>query len=112
MGIVAIILVFLLVRRGGKSDKYEKQYQIQEATWGINPEDEWGQMGWNMPPAQTPINTDVPMSSPIPPAVESNLFQAAERIQQNSLPNLETPPTSNGENKSSGIDTSFLDDLL
>lgn len=112
LGIVAIILVFLLVRRGGKSDKYEKQYQIQEATWGINPEDEWGQMGWNMPPAQTPINTDVPMNSPIPPAVESNLFQAAERIQQNSLPDLETPPISNGENKSSSIDTSFLDDLL
>ena len=112
LGIVAIILVFLLVRRGGKSDKYEKQYQIQEATWGINPEDEWGQMGWNMPPAQTPINTDVPMNSPIPPAVESNLFQAAQRIQQNSLPDLETPPISNGENKSSSIDTSFLDDLL
>ena len=48
----------------------------------------------------------------VQPAVESNLFQAAERIQQNSVPNLETPPISNGENKSSGIDTSFLDDLL
>ena len=118
---VSLILLIAIVRGRGRKSQKDKQWEIQTATWGLGDDD-----AWNSPPEA---------SVPPPPPVDTGfLFQAADRIQNPQLDRQEyvasrpvmnpvRTPVDNSilndldigtkqNSSNSGIDTSFLDDLL
>ncbi|MBT4066193.1 MAG: hypothetical protein HOE76_03140 [Euryarchaeota archaeon] len=111
--ITVILLVLVLRGRGGKSGG-GKDWDLQEATWGIQARDGWddaGGFGGQVAP---------PVSPPpaIQPAQQSDIYAAAQRIQeptqpvQQQQPQRWTQPVQQQQPAQGGIDTSFLDDLL
>jgi hypothetical protein len=110
--LVALILLLAVVRnRGGKSGgRRSKDYELQEATWGIQARDGWDDVGsfggFSQP--------STPPPEPIKPQVQQDIYAAAQRIDSpaqstQSQPQRWQQPT---QQQNSGIDTSFLDDLL
>jgi type II secretory pathway pseudopilin PulG len=124
MLIIVLLLLVLVVRSRGNSNRRSKNWELQEATWGIQDQ------GWGSTPAE---------ASPAPPAPPqgvsqqqaTDIYAAAEQIQtgnygrevyQAPQPVLRPQQVSSdtfdallGESSappSPQIDTSFLDDLL
>ncbi|HIL65050.1 MAG TPA: hypothetical protein EYG33_02670 [Candidatus Poseidoniales archaeon] len=126
LAVVAILLLLLVIRsRGGRPTK-NKDFDMQEATWGIQARD-----GWDKTDSFTAPTVAAPPS--VQPAVQQDIFSAAQRIEnpmQNqqqafapSQQNLQAPqqilqpepvqPFKQPQQPAKGaIDTSFLDDLL
>ena len=122
LAILSILLLLAIVRgRNSKSQK-AKEWEIQTGTWGIS-DDPW----------DTPPQTTVP-PPPVAPLQTDSLFDAADRIERQDIGReqyvsqrpvmnpIRTPVdetllndlnVGNPQKKSeTGIDTSFLDDLL
>jgi hypothetical protein len=115
MLMITMILLILVFRgRGGKAER-SKDWDLQEATWGIQERDVWGDNGGaggqTAPPvAPTPA---------IQPTQKTEINSAAQRIQQPTQPVQQQPqsqswsqPVQQQQPAQGGIDTSFLDDLL
>ena len=105
LGLLSLILLLAILRGGGRrGGSRDKEWEIQEATWGVDiePRSGWDDMG------------AVVSAPPMPemPQIESTLRSGAQRIESQQTfsqqPTQQAPPPSNN----SGIDTSFLDDLL
>ncbi len=112
LALVALILLVAVVRnRGGRrSSRGNREYDLQEATWGIQAREGWddvGPFGGFSAPA-------VPPPEAIKPQVQQDIYAAAKRIEepqqvsQNQSQRWQQPT----QQQNSGIDTSFLDDLL
>ena len=113
MILISLFLLILVLRgRGGKSAR-NKDWELQEATWGIQARDGWddgGSFGGNAAKTVAP-------PAAIQPAQQSDIFAAAQRIEQPSQPVQQQPqrwtqPAQQQQPPQGGIDTSFLDDLL
>jgi hypothetical protein len=112
--ITMILLILVFRGRGGKAER-SKDWDLQEATWGIQERDVWGDNGGaggqTAPPvAPTPA---------IQPTQKTEINSAAQRIQQPTQPVQQQPqsqswsqPVQQQQPAQGGIDTSFLDDLL
>ena len=124
--IVAILLLLLVIRSRGGGPKKSKDFDMQEATWGIQSRDGWDQAdNFSAPTVEPP--------SSVQPKVQQDIFSAAQRIenpvqsqQQAFTPaqqsyqapqqSFQPAPVQNfnqpQQSGQSSIDTSFLDDLL
>jgi len=113
MVLISLLLLLLVVRGRGKKPARNKEWELQEATWGIEARSGWddvGSFGGQSPP---------PVAAPpsIQPAQQNDIYAAAQRIQQPSQPAMpqrweqQTQPVQQ-QQPQGGIDTSFLDDLL
>ena len=120
MILVSLILLILVLRGRGKKPARNKEWELQEATWGIQARDGWddvGSFGGQVSPPVAP-----PPS--IQPAQQNDIYAAAQRIQQPPVtqqPTQQQPTQQQPQRWSQptqqqppqgGIDTSFLDDLL
>jgi hypothetical protein len=126
LAVVAILLLLLVIRsRGGRPTK-NKDFDMQEATWGIQARD-----GWDKTDSFAAPTVAAPPS--VQPAVQQDIFSAAQRIE-NPMQNQQqafAPPQQNlqapqqilqpepvqhfnqpQQPAKGAIDTSFLDDLL
>ncbi|MGB0329450.1 MAG: hypothetical protein ACPGCU_02400, partial [Candidatus Poseidoniaceae archaeon] len=123
--VVSLFLLLAIVRGRGKRSQKEKEWELQTATWGISDD------SWNSPPQS---NVPPPPPAPAAPVQADSLFRAAERIDSQNIGreqyNAPRPvmnpvraPIDNDllndldigtpqQPSKSGIDTSFLDDLL
>ena len=108
-----IVILLLLVVRGGRSGR-DKNYELQEATWGIQSRSGWdediGFSGAAVQPTQAP-------QALVAPQYEQNIIGAAQRIESENTNNWQqTAPQPaqpvQPQTGQSSIDTSFLDDLL
>ena len=126
MMLIILLLLVIIVRSRGSSTKRSKNWELQEATWGIQ------DPSWSDAPAVAPAPT-VPAAPPagIDTQQANDIYEAANRIQTDSYgrsvyqaqqPVLR-PQVNNDlldglldeqqkQVKSPEIDTSFLDDLL
>ena len=111
MVLISIFLLILVLRgRGGKPTR-NKDWELQEATWGIEARSGWddvGSFGGQVSP---------PVAAPpaIQPSQQNDIYAAAERIQQPTQPSQPTqsqPQRWSQQPPQGGLDTSFLDDLL
>ena len=113
MVLISLLLLLLVVRGRGRKPARNKEWELQEATWGIEARSGWddvGSFGGQAPP---------PVAAPpsIQPAQQNDIYAAAQRIQQPSQPAMpqrweqQTQPVQQ-QQPQGGIDTSFLDDLL
>lgn len=121
--LVALLLVIGIIRTKNNNKMRNKNWELQEATWGIQDD-----MGWDDAPG---FGAVAPIAPPpqITPQVESDLYSAAQRIETNDpyqrqayqpqQPVLQ--PQNNAllselndtkQAQKPNIDTSFLDDLL
>ena len=113
MVLISLLLLLLVIRgREGKPAR-NKEWELQEATWGIEARSGWddvGSFGGQVAPPVAP-----PPS--IQPAQQNDIYAAAQRIQQPSQPAMpqrweqQTKPAQQ-QKPQGAIDTSFLDDLL
>jgi hypothetical protein len=119
----AIILFIAVVRTRGNQRSRSKSWELQEATWGIQDDQGWGDASPTNPPAGAP-----PMAPAAAPAADMYAPQQTQQdiygrpayqptqpvmqpVQNNELLNeLGAGPAPKQPSK--GIDTSFLDDLL
>ena len=119
----AIILFIAVVRTRGNQRSRSKSWELQEATWGIQDDQGWGDASPATPPAAAP-----PMAPAAAPAADMYAPQQTQQdiygrpayqpaqpvmqpVQNNELLNeLGAGPAPKQPSK--GIDTSFLDDLL
>lgn len=108
--LIIVILLLLVVRGGGRGGR-NKNYELQEATWGIQARSGWdegiGFSGVGGQLAQAP-------QAVVAPQHEQNIIGAAQRIENEKpshwqQPALQPAPPQEGQG---AIDTSFLDDLL
>jgi len=121
--LVALLLVIGIIRTRNNNKMRNKNWELQEATWGIQ-----DNMGWDDAPE---FGAMAPIAPPpqITPQIETNLYSAAQRIEANDpyqrqayqpqQPVLQ--PQNNPllnelndtkQSQKPNIDTSFLDDLL
>ena len=116
MILIALLLLVLVVRgRGNKSDR-NKEWELQEATWGIQARDGWDDTG------SFGGNVAAPVAPPpgIKPAQQNDIYAAAQRIQQPTQPVQQqtaqpqnwSQPVQKQQPAQGDLDTSFLDDLL
>ena len=112
--VLIIAVLLLLVIRGGGRGGRDKNYELQEATWGIQARSGWddgvGFSGAGTQPTQAP-------QAVIAPQYEQNIIGAAQRIDNQSAnnwqqPEPQSPQPAQPQGGQSSIDTSFLDDLL
>jgi len=111
--ITVILLVLVFRGRGGKSGG-SKDWELQEATWGIQARDGWDDTG------SFGGQVAAPVSPPpaIKPAQQNDIYAAAQRIQEPTQPVQQqqsqrwSQPAQQQQPAQGGIDTSFLDDLL
>jgi sugar lactone lactonase YvrE len=112
--VLIIAVLLLLVIRGGGRGGRDKNYELQEATWGIQARSGWddsvGFSGAGAQPTQAP-------QAVIAPQYEQNIIGAAQRIDNQSANNWQQPEPQSTQpaqpqGGQSSIDTSFLDDLL
>ena len=119
--IFAILVVMIMLVRGRGGGRRNAMWELQESTWGI------ADSGWDsdLDPmarqaAHTPLTT--------PPEMAAGVFSAAADIQQKATPDIPQQPQGQfsqqpqvqlpqqqevePQQQPSGIDTSFLDDLL
>ena len=121
--LVALLLLIGIVRTRNSKKMRDKNWELQEATWGIQ-----DNIGWDDAPE---FGAMAPIAPPpqITPQVENDLYSAAQRIeandpyqrqayqpqqpvlqpQNNALLNELNQPK---QTQKPSIDTSFLDDLL
>ena len=121
--LVALLLLIGIVRTRNNKKMRDKNWELQEATWGIQ-----DNIGWDDAPE---FGAMAPIAPPpqITPQVENDLYSAAQRIeandpyqrqayqpqqpvlqpQNNALLNELNQPK---QTQKPNIDTSFLDDLL
>ena len=121
--LLSLFLLLAIFRGGGRKSRKEKEWEIQTATWGINDD------AWNSPPP-----SQAPPPPPTTPIQTDSLFQAADRIERQEIGReqyvaqrpvmnpIRTPVDDSllddlgidtpQKQSNSGIDTSFLDDLL
>ena len=124
LAIISLLLLILVIRSRGNTKSRDKDWELQEATWGIQSRSGWDDV------VPTPKGSPPVEASPgIRPSQQSSIFSAAQRIEGQTQPVLpaadpavpgrdvyqkqipvlspepHTPPQSE-------IDTSFLDDLL
>lgn len=116
MVLITMLLLVLVLRGKGSKSARSKDWELQEATWGIQAREGWddiGTFGGQSPPPVAPPQA-------IQPAQQNDIYAAAQRIQQPSQP---VQPQSQVQPQrwtqpapqqpaQGGIDTSFLDDLL
>ena len=121
--LVALLLVIGIIRTRNNNKMRNKNWELQEATWGIQ-----DNMGWDDAPE---FGAMAPVAPPpqITPQIETDLYSAAQRIEANDpyqrqayqpqQPVLQ--PQNNPllnelndtkQSQKPNIDTSFLDDLL
>ena len=113
MILISIFLLILVLRGKGGKPTRNKDWELQEATWGIEARSGWddvGSFGGQVSP---------PVSAPpaIQPAQQNDIYAAAERIQQPTQPSQPTQSqpqrwSQQQQPPQGGLDTSFLDDLL
>ena len=120
LAIISLILLLLVIRTRGDTKSRDKDWELQEATWGIQ-----SRSGWDTPKGSPPVEA--------PPGIrqsqQSSIYAAAQRIggrtqptlpaadpampgrdiYQKQMPVLSPEPR---EPPKTEIDTSFLDDLL
>ena len=113
-GLIVVILLVFVLRGGGRNGKSRrnKDYELQEATWGIQARDGWDDIGNFAGQTTAPV---APPPPAIKPVVQNDIFAAADRIQQpvqNQQPPAWQPPNPPQQSRQNQIDTSFLDDLL
>jgi hypothetical protein len=117
MALIALILLLVVLRGRGGGGSRDKDWEIQEATWGIQARDGWDNTG------TFGGRTKVPASPPpaIQPAQQSEIYAAAQRIEQPAQTTYQPQPTIEQPQRwvqptqqppQDGVDTSFLDDLL
>jgi hypothetical protein len=128
---VAVLLALLVLRRGGGRSE-DKAYGLQEATWGLDDApvmDAFGPIP-TLAPVQTIGGPSPPAMTAQPAAPSVDLYASAQRM---AAPRVEPPapsasaapsvndmldgldlggPTRQAPPQSSGVDTSFLDDLF
>ena len=121
--LIAVFLLIAIVRTRNTKRMRDKNWELQEATWGIQDD-----LGWDDTPG---FGSSAPPAPPpqITPQAESNLYSAAQRIagnEQYQIPTYQAQqPVLQPQNKAllnelndgkdapkPNIDTSFLDDLL
>ena len=108
MVLISLFLLILVLRGRGKKPARNKDWELQEATWGIEARSGWddvGSFGGQVAP---------PVAAPpaIQPAQQNDIYAAAERIQQPPQPERWSQPQPQQQQPQGGLDTSFLDDLL
>ena len=109
MVLISLFLLILVLRGRGKKPARNKDWELQEATWGIEARSGWddvGSFGGQVAP---------PVAAPpaIQPAQQNDIYAAAERIQQPPQPQgWSQPQPQQQQQPQGGLDTSFLDDLL
>jgi hypothetical protein len=120
--LTAIILFIAVVRTRGNQRGRSKSWELQEATWGIQDEQGWGDAPASPPPASAPAAAaSVPAPDMYaPPAGQQDIYgrpayqpaqPVMQPVQNNDLLNdLGVGSAAKQQNQS--IDTSFLDDLL
>ena len=114
MVLITMILLILVFKGRGGSPKGSKEWELQEATWGIQARDGWDDGGsfggQTVPPVSAPPS--------LQPAQQTDIYAAAQRIQQPTQPVQQQPQPQSWSQPvqqqpaQGGIDTSFLDDLL
>ena len=121
--LVAVFLLIAIVRTRNTKRMRDKNWELQEATWGIQDD-----LGWDDAPG---FGTSAPATPPpqITSQVENDIYSAAQRIGGNDQYQIPTyqaqQPVLQPQNKAllnelnddkaapkPDIDTSFLDDLL
>ncbi len=121
--LIVMLLLIAIVRTRNTKRMRDKNWELQEATWGIQDD-----IGWDDAPG---FGATAPVTPPpqITPQVESNLYSAAQRIEANDQYQRPTyqaqQPVLQPQNNAllnelnddkvvakPKIDTSFLDDLL
>ena len=114
MILISLLLLILVLRgRGGRKPTRNKEWELQQATWGIEARSGWDDVGTFGGQASAPV---APPPA-IQPAQQNDIYAAAQRIQEPSQPAQQQPqrwsqPTQQQQPPQGGIDTSFLDDLL
>ncbi len=121
--IVAVFLLIAIVRNRSSQRMKDKSWELQEATWGLQDNFDWGDT-----PSASP--TAAPISPPqqINTEVQNDIYSAAQRIEnsnpyqrqtyQQQQPVLQSQNVAlmnelnDGQTPKPKIDTSFLDDLL
>lgn len=106
--LIIVILLLLVVRGGGRGGR-DKNYELQEATWGIQPRSGWDE-GVGFSGTETQLS-QAPQAV-IAPQQEQNIIGAAQRIESQSTNNWQQPQPAQPQVGQGSIDTSFLDDLL
>ena len=112
MILISLFLLILVLRgRGGRPTR-NKEWELQEATWGIEARSGWDDVGSFGGQVAAPV---APPPA-IQPAQQNDIYAAAQKIQQPSQqtqqPQRWSQPTQQQQPPQGGIDTSFLDDLL
>ena len=107
MILITLLLLLLLVRGRGRKPAKNREWELQEATWGIQARDGWddvGSFGGQVAPPVAPPPA-------IQPKQQSDIYSSSERVQQpqEAHPQRWSQPSQQSQ---PGIDTSFLDDLL
>jgi len=118
MILISLLLLVLVLRGRGKKPARNREWELQEATWGIEARSGWddtGTFGGQVAPPVAPPPA-------IKPAQQNDIFAAAQRIQQPNQPVspqpqrwVQQPPQTQPvrqQTRQDEIDTSFLDDLL
>ena len=109
MALISLFLLILVLRGRGGNPNRSKEWELQEATWGIEARSGWDDVGTFGGQASPPVKAP----AAIRPARQNDIYAAAERIQQPE-PSEQIQPQrwSQPQQPQSGLDTSFLDDLL
>ena len=111
LGLIAILLLVLVVRSRGSSKSRDKEWELQEATWGIQ-----ARSGWDEPSMIPSGKPPVEAPPGIRPGQQNDIYAAAQRIEDQSpsqpAPQRWSQPAQQQPPAQGGIDTSFLDDLL
>ena len=121
--LIAVFLLVAIVRTRNNKRARDKNWELQEATWGIQDD-----LGWDDTPG---FGAVAPVAPPpqISPQAENDIYAAAQRIDSNQAyqrpayqpqqPVLQPQNNAllnelndNKETQKPSIDTSFLDDLL
>ena len=121
--LIAVFLLVAIVRTRNNKRVRDKNWELQEATWGIQDD-----LGWDDTPG---FGAVAPVAPPpqISPQAENDIYAAAQRIDSNQAyqrpayqpqqPVLQPQNNAllnelndNKETQKPSIDTSFLDDLL
>ena len=118
MVLISLFLLLLVLRGKGSRPTRNNEWELQEATWGIEARSGWDDVGTFGGQAAAPVAAP----QAIQPSQQNDIYAAAQRIQQPSQPAMpqrweQTQPTQptqplQQQQPQGGIDTSFLDDLL
>lgn len=103
--LISLILLLLVVRGRGSKSSRNSEWELQEATWGIQSGDGWDSPGSFATQAKAPASPPPTMMRKQQPIIHQT---ADKNIQQD----IQQPQRWSQPNKEPEVDTSFLDDLL